>query len=59
MLHASDQAEEMRRCFASLIHPRLREVYGDETLCVLDKPAGVLSHPNPPARRAAGCALAM
>jgi RluA family pseudouridine synthase len=36
-----------------LLHPRVREVHCDDTLCVLDKPAGVLSHPNSPARRAA------
>jgi RluA family pseudouridine synthase len=35
----------------------VREVYCDETLCVLDKPSGVLSHPNPPARQAAGALL--
>jgi 23S rRNA-/tRNA-specific pseudouridylate synthase len=38
-------------------HPGVREVLRDETLWVLDKPAGVLSHPNPPRRSAAGALL--
>ena len=32
-------------------HAQVRELYRDETLWVLDKPAGVLSHPNPPQDR--------
>lgn len=36
----------------SLAHPSVREVYRDEILWVLDKPAGVLSHPNPPGKTA-------
>lgn len=31
----------------------VREVWRDDDVWVLDKPAGVLSHPNPPAKRAA------
>lgn len=34
------------------LHPAVRVVFRDETLWVLDKPAGILSHPNPPAERA-------
>ncbi len=34
------------------LHPAVREVYRDEFLWVLDKPSGILSHPNPPASRA-------
>ena len=30
------------------LHRRVRLVHRDETLWVLDKPPGVLSHPNPP-----------
>jgi 23S rRNA pseudouridine955/2504/2580 synthase len=37
---------------ADWLHPAVREVFRDETLWVLDKPAGLLSHPNPPADRA-------
>ena len=33
-------------------HQKVREIYRDETLWILDKPAGILSHPNPPATRA-------
>ena len=32
----------------SPLHPRVRVIHQDETLWVLDKPPGVLSHPNPP-----------
>lgn len=35
---------------AAWLHPGVREVHRDEVLWVLDKPPGVLSHPNPPAR---------
>lgn len=35
-------------------HPCAREVFRDEALLVLDKPAGVLSHPNPPRSGAPG-----
>lgn len=34
------------------LHPAVREVHRDEVLWVLDKPSGILSHPNPPAERA-------
>lgn len=37
---------------ASWRHPSVREVFRDPCLWVLDKPGGILSHPNPPARRA-------
>src|SRR5688572_11732119 len=33
-------------------HPGAREIYRDDVLWVLDKPGGVLSHPNPPSRSA-------
>ena len=32
----------------SPLHPRVRVIHQDDTLWVLDKPPGVLSHPNPP-----------
>ena len=32
-------------------HPDVREIYNDETLWVLSKSVGVLTHPNPPERR--------
>jgi RluA family pseudouridine synthase len=38
-------------------HPAVREVFRDDVLWVLDKPAGVLSHPNPPAREAPNALL--
>jgi RluA family pseudouridine synthase len=38
-------------------HPAAREVFRDDALWVLDKPAGVLSHPNPPAREAPNALL--
>jgi 23S rRNA pseudouridine955/2504/2580 synthase len=38
----------MARKEKSLLHPRVRVIHQDETLWVLDKPPGVLSHPNPP-----------
>jgi RluA family pseudouridine synthase len=37
----------------SILHPRVREVHRDDVLWVLDKPPGVLSHPNPPATESA------
>ncbi|MGQ9592300.1 MAG: pseudouridine synthase, partial [Planctomycetota bacterium] len=37
---------------SSWLHPSAREVYRDEHLWALEKPPGILSHPNPPARRA-------
>ncbi len=36
----------------SVLHSRVREIYRDETLWILDKPPGVISHPNPPAAQA-------
>lgn len=38
-------------------HPAAREVFRDDVLWVLDKPAGVLSHPNPPANEAPNALL--
>jgi RluA family pseudouridine synthase len=38
--------------FQAALHSGVREVYRDDVLWVLDKPAGVLSHPNPPSGRA-------
>jgi tRNA pseudouridine65 synthase len=32
----------------SILHPRVREIHRDDVLWVLDKPPGVISHPNPP-----------
>jgi 23S rRNA pseudouridine955/2504/2580 synthase len=39
------------------LHPKVRRVFFDGSLLVLDKPAGVLSHPNPPGREAANALL--
>ena len=39
------------------LHPGVREVHRDDVLWVLSKPAGVLSHPNPPASEAGGALL--
>jgi len=39
------------------LHKSVREVYRDDVLWVLDKPAGVVSHPNPPAKRSANALL--
>jgi 23S rRNA pseudouridine1911/1915/1917 synthase len=47
----------VHRRFTGLLHPRVRQVYGDDALWVLNKPAGVLSHPNPPARQSANALL--
>jgi RluA family pseudouridine synthase len=38
-------------------HPAVREVFRDDVLWVLDKPAGVLSHPNPPTLKAPNALL--
>lgn len=35
-----------------LAHTSVREVYRDQILWALDKPAGILTHPNPPSRSA-------
>jgi RluA family pseudouridine synthase len=43
----------MAKARDSVLHPRVREIYRDEVLWVLDKPPGVLSHPNPPATESA------
>jgi 23S rRNA-/tRNA-specific pseudouridylate synthase len=42
------QADDLSRC----LHRGVEEVYRDASIWVLAKPAGVLSHPNPPARQA-------
>lgn len=36
----------------SWLHPSVREIYRDAAIWALEKPPGILSHPNPPARRA-------
>lgn len=41
----------------SFLHPAVQEVHRDDVLWVLDKPAGVLSHPNTPGGRAANALL--
>jgi len=43
--------------FAANLHSGVREIYRDDTLWVLDKPAGVLTHPNPPGKRASNVLL--
>ena len=42
---------------SKLLGHGVREVWRDEDLWVLDKPAGVLSHPNPPAKSAANALI--
>ena len=42
---------------SSWTHPAVREVFRDDVLWVLDKPSGVLSHPNPPAHKAPNALL--
>ena len=42
---------EENQDLAGWLHPRAREVHRDAVLWVLDKPAGILSHPNPPGVR--------
>jgi 23S rRNA pseudouridine955/2504/2580 synthase len=41
----------------SWLHRGVREVFRDETLWALDKAAGILSHPNPPAKSAPNAIL--
>jgi tRNA pseudouridine65 synthase len=43
--------------YARLLGRGVCEVWRDEDLWILDKPAGVLSHPNPPAKRAANALI--
>ena len=43
--------------YAAKKHPGVREVFRDNTLWILDKPAGVLSHPNPPHDRVANALI--
>ncbi len=38
--------------FESSKNQKVREIFRDDTLWILDKPAGILSHPNPPSARA-------
>jgi RluA family pseudouridine synthase len=40
-----------------LLHRSAREVHRDEWIWVIDKPAGVLSHPNQPTRKASNALL--
>lgn len=37
---------------SQFLHPAVREIHRDGTLWVLDKPSGIVSHPNPPGTRA-------
>lgn len=45
-----DDGAREGRDFEKVLHPGVREVYRDDVLWVLDKPAGILSHPNSPSR---------
>jgi len=45
---APSSTDALNRLLGRGVH----EVWRDEDVWVLDKPAGVLSHPNPPAKRA-------
>ena len=38
-------------------HPAAREIYRDDWLWVLDKPPGILSHPNPPGGKASNALI--
>lgn len=38
-------------------HQKVREIFRDDTLWILDKPAGILSHPNPPSARASNALI--
>src|SRR5262245_22853318 len=42
---------------AGMKHAAAREVYRDGVLWALDKPSGILSHPNPPAAEAANALI--
>ncbi len=46
-----------RQGVAKGLHGGVREVYRDEAIWVLDKPSGVLSHPNHPGRKASNALL--
>ena len=46
-----------RQGVAKGLHGGVREVYRDEAIWVLDKPSGVLSHPNRPGRKASNALL--
>ena len=46
-----------RQGVAKGLHGGVREVYRDEAIWVLDKPSGVLSHPNQPGRKASNALL--
>jgi RluA family pseudouridine synthase len=50
-------AEPPAEPLESWLHRGVREVHRDEALWVLDKPAGILTHPNPPATQAANALL--
>ena len=50
---APSSTDALNRLLGRGVH----EVWRDEDVWVLDKPAGVLSHPNPPAKRAANALL--
>jgi RluA family pseudouridine synthase len=47
------ESDDLKSC----LHPGVREIFRDDCLWVLDKPAGVLSHPNPPAGSAPNALL--
>lgn len=50
-------SEDQRDDYARRLHKSVREVYRDDVLWVLDKPSGVVSHPNSPAKRSANALL--
>lgn len=43
--------------YARVKHQKVREIFRDDTLWILDKPGGVLSHPNLPAERASNALI--
>jgi tRNA pseudouridine65 synthase len=50
-------APSSKDALTRLLARGVREVWRDEDIWVLDKPPGVLSHPNPPAKRAANALI--
>jgi RluA family pseudouridine synthase len=50
-------SEDQRDDYAKRLHKSVREVYRDDVLWVLDKPSGIVSHPNSPTKRSANALL--
>ncbi len=52
-----DRSAKSAKGPSEALHKSVREVYCDDVLWILNKPAGVVSHPNPPAKRASNALL--